>query len=166
MPEEEKNSSPTLLMVILVILVLVTLSLFGIYLYRSTGAGFSFLGNTAGVNRPSANKVSDAPMNIIPPVATSVYEGYIQELSQKSKTIDGVTYTYVIGLLSRDSVPLPVWITDDEFNNLKVYDSRTSSRVPATLNDIKGGQLLKVTRTKPVQESTGKSSIVVEIVNF
>jgi hypothetical protein len=162
--QEEKTNSTTFLYVLLAIVIVITIGLGGLYFYYSSGKSTapgsqSFLSGIL-----PGKKVSPTPVSTISPVEISIYEGYVQELSQKEKTVGNVTYTYVIGLLGKEGDSIPVWITESEYNNMKFFDSRRGSKVAITLDDIKGGQYLRVTRTLPVGGVPQQGSIEIELI--
>jgi hypothetical protein len=154
---EEKNNSTTFLVVVLIIVILITIGLAGVYFFGGPKGTPAFLKNRVKVTTPPSGHSN------VTPVEKNVYEGFIQELSQKERTIEGITYTYVIGLVDRNDNSVPVWLTDDEYNNLKVYDNRHASPVEANLSDIKGGQYLKVTRLIPIGTTEDQREVIVEI---
>lgn len=145
MPEEEKTNN-TFLITVLVLVILITLSLAGALIYTKYLKPYD----------------SKGPTVTVAPVITSIYEGYIQELSQKEKTIDGTKYTYVVGLLDQKGNSLPVWITEREYNSLKLFDTR-NGRQPIALSDVKGGMYMRLTRTIPTKGTPEDSEVVLEI---
>ena len=90
--------------------------------------------------------------------------GFVQEITKKDREINGIKYTYVIGLLDKRGNSLPVWMNEAEYNSIKYFNNINGEHVPITQNDINGGQLLRVNRTKTLNNGVNESIITVELI--
>lgn len=150
MPDNEDKITKYLIILLIVIL-LITGVLIGIYVYTS--------------NKQNTSKImQNTTKDLRNPTQTQSYVGFVQEIAKKDREIDGVKYTHVIGLLDKSGNSLPVWMNEAEFNSIKYFNNINGEHVAITENDIKGGQLLRVTRTKTLNNGINESIITVELI--
>lgn len=150
MPDKEDKITKYLI-ILLVAILIITGVLIGVYVYTS---------KKQDVSKIVQNTTKDTQSR----TQTQSYVGFVQEITKKDREIDGVKYTHVIGLLDKSGNSLPVWMNEAEYNSIKYFNNINGEHVPITQNDIGGGQMLRVTRTKTLNNGINESIITVELI--
>jgi hypothetical protein len=117
------------------------------------------------IKKPSKETATNSNISQTANAQDTVYEGYFQGIYLKKKTIDGVNYSYVIGLVDKFDNSNPIWLTDAEFADVKYYDSRMGSKSVIDYKGIPIGNPIKVTKTASSKNGVIVNSFVVERVN-
>lgn len=163
MPENDSNTKKIVIALTLLAFITFALGGFALYKYISTKKSAN-LGNPFGSNQNNqSQELSPAQVIEVDPTDSYSQEGYLQEISNIISNINGVEYTYVVGLLGLGDESIPLWITQQEYENIKVLDY-TNGGVETSLDSLKGGMKIKFIRTLNPDDTSNPSQITLEII--